>query len=64
MEGILYLTDDANRKRFVQIDLEVFDGELLEDLIGGLVAESRREEESVPLDEVLADLREAGKLDG
>lgn len=64
MEGILYLTDDQNKKRFVQIDLDKYGGEYLQDLIDGLVAESRKNEESVPLDEVIKGLKEAGKLDG
>lgn len=63
MEGILYLTDDQNKKRFVQIDIDKYGGEYLEDLIDGLVAESRKGEESVPFDEVLKGLKEAGKLD-
>lgn len=63
MEGILYLTDDQNRKRFVQIDLDKFGGEFLQDLIDGLVAESRKSEESIPFDEAMKQLKEAGKLD-
>ena len=63
MEGILYLTDDQNKKRFVQIDLDKYGGEYLQDLIDGLVAESRKNEESVPLEEVIKELKEAGKLD-
>jgi transcriptional regulator of NAD metabolism len=63
MEGILYLTDDQNKKRFVQIDLDKYGGEYLQDLIDGLVAESRKNEESVPLEEVIKGLKEAGKLD-
>lgn len=64
MEGILYLTDDQNKRRFVQIDLDKYGGEYLQDFIDGLVAESRRSEESIPLDEALKQLKAAGKLDG
>ncbi len=63
MEGIFYLTDDQNKKRFVQIDVDKYGAEYLQDLIDGLVAESRKNEESVPLDEVIKGLKEAGKLD-
>lgn len=63
MEGILYLTDDQNKKRFVQIDLDKYGGEYLQDLIDGLVAESRKNEESIPFDEAMRQLKEAGKLD-
>lgn len=63
MEGILYLTDENNKKRFVQIDIEKYGGEYLEDLIDGLVAESRKNEESIPFDQAMEELRNAGKLD-
>ncbi len=63
MEGILYLTDDKNKRRFVQIDLDKYGGEQLQDLIDGLVAKSRKNEESVSLEEALAELREANKFD-
>ena len=63
MEGIFYLSDEKNKRRFVQIDIDKYGGEYLQDLIDGLVAESRKNEESVPLEEVLEGLKEAGKLD-
>lgn len=63
MDGILYLTDDDNKKRFIQIDIEKFGEELIADLIDGLVAASRKDEESIPFDEVVKELKEAGKLD-
>jgi uncharacterized protein YehS (DUF1456 family) len=59
MEGIRYLTDDQNKKRFVQIDIDKYGGEYLQDLIDGLIAESRKREESVPLEEVVSGLRKA-----
>jgi hypothetical protein len=63
MDGILYLTDDDNKKRFIQIEIEKFGEELITDLIDGLVAESRKDEESIPFDKVVKELKEAGKLD-
>ena len=63
MEGIFYLTDDQNKKRFVQIDLDKYGGEYLQDLIDGLVAEYRKNEESIPFDEAMKQLKGAGKLD-
>ena len=63
MEGIYYLTDENNKKRFVQIDIDKYGGEYLQDLIDGLVAEARKNEESVPFDEVMEGLKKAGKLD-
>lgn len=64
MDGILYLTDERNKKRFVQIDLDRFDADYIEDLLDGLVAEARKDEETVTLEEARKQLREAGKLDG
>jgi hypothetical protein len=63
MEGIYYLTDTENKKRFVQIDIDKYGGEYLQDLIDGLIAESRKDQESVPIEQVLEELKEAGKLD-
>jgi len=63
MDGILYLTDDDNKKRFIQIDIEKFGEELIAALIDGLVAESRKDEESTPFDKVVKELKEADKLD-
>jgi len=63
MEGVMYLTDEKNKRRFVQIDMDVFGGEYLEDLIEGLVANSRKEEESYSLESVLEELKQEGKLD-
>ena len=59
----MYLTDDDNKKRFIQIDIEKFGEGLIADLIDGLVAESRKDEQSYPFDEVVKELKEAGKLD-
>ncbi|MFT6338584.1 MAG: hypothetical protein ACI86M_003878 [Saprospiraceae bacterium] len=62
MEGILYLTDDDNKKKFVQIDLEKY-GRIVEDILDSLVIESRRGEESYPIEEVLSELKNTGNLD-
>jgi hypothetical protein len=51
MEGILYLTDDQNNKKFVQIDLEKY-GELWSEFYDILIAESRKNDEKIPLGEV------------
>ena len=61
MTGIHYVTDEQGRKVAVQIDLETH-GELWEDIQDVLVSRSREDEESVPFDEVKADLRRTGKL--
>ena len=62
MEGILYLTDDQNKRRFVQIDIDKY-GSIVEDILDRLIIESRKNEESYPLDEVIKELETKGKLD-
>jgi len=61
MEGILYLTDENNKKRFVQIDLEKY-GEIWQDFYDGLVAEMKKGEESYSLNEVILELETKGNL--
>ena len=62
MEGIHYVTDDQNRKIAVQIDLKKYK-EQWEDFYDSIIAESRKDEEKKPLSEVIAGLKEKGKLD-
>ncbi len=61
MEGIHYLTDDQNRRIAVQIDLRMY-GELWEDFYDVLMADMRKDEEKIPLEEVIRDLKQKGKL--
>ncbi|MDQ3682997.1 MAG: hypothetical protein M3352_07995 [Bacteroidota bacterium] len=64
MKGVSYVTDERNKKLAVQIDiklLEKFDDEM-EDLIDGIIAESRKAEERRPLNEVIKTLKKKGKL--
>ncbi|MEJ0056508.1 MAG: hypothetical protein WDN75_13165 [Bacteroidota bacterium] len=61
MEGINYLTDDNNEKIAVQIDLRKY-GELWEDIYDGLIADERRNEQKIPLEDVIIDLKAKGKL--
>jgi len=60
MDGILYVIDAQNKKRF-QIDLDKY-GELWEDFYDILVAESRCEEESIPYSLVKVELRSDRKI--
>jgi len=60
MEGILYLTDEHNKKKFVQIDLEKY-GKIWEDFYDVLMAEIG--EESYPLEDVISELEKEGNLD-
>jgi hypothetical protein len=61
MEGIHFLTDDQNNRVAVQIDLRKY-GELWEDFYDVLVAQSRKDDEKVPLEQLMADLKKQGKL--
>jgi hypothetical protein len=61
MTGIHYVTDENGRKVAVQIDLREH-AELWEDIEDVLVSESRRNEESVPIEQVEAKLTQRGKL--
>ena len=51
MEGIMYLTDEHNKKKYVQIDLEKY-GEMWSEFDDVLIAESRKDDEKIPLEEV------------
>ncbi len=51
MEGILYVTDDNNKRKFVQIDLEKY-GEIWSEFYDILIAESRKDDKKIPLEEV------------
>jgi hypothetical protein len=64
MKGVNYVTDASNKKVAVQIDLKLLEkyDEEIEDLIDGIIAESRKEEERKPLDEVIKSLKKKGKL--
>lgn len=62
MKGISFLTNDQDQKVAVQIDLEKY-GTLWEDFYDVLIAESRKDEGSVSLDDAIKGLKDAGKLD-
>jgi hypothetical protein len=62
MKGINYVTDDKNRKVAVQIDLKKY-GDLWEDFYDNLIAELRKDEEKISIEDVISDLKKEGKLD-
>lgn len=62
MKGINYVTDDKDRKVAVQIDLKKH-GDLWEDFYDNLIAELRKDEEKIPLEDVIKELKKDGKLD-
>jgi hypothetical protein len=61
MTGIQYVTDAEGRKVAVQIDLREH-AELWEEIEDVLVSESRRSEESIPIEQVETKLIRRGKL--
>ena len=61
MTGIQYVTDEEGRRVAVQIDLREH-AELWEEFEDLLVSESRRNEESIPVEQGEAKLIQRGKL--
>ena len=47
----MYLTNEHNEKKYVQIDLEKY-GEMWSEFYDILIAESRKDDEKIPLEEV------------
>ncbi|MBX3163422.1 MAG: hypothetical protein KF900_03000 [Bacteroidetes bacterium] len=64
MKGINYITNEKNQKQSVVIDLKLFKqhSEQLEDIMDIIIAEARKDEESVPFEKVLKSLKKKGKL--
>lgn len=64
MKGVSYLTDEQNHKKAVVIEMSTLEryNQDLEDLLDGLIAESRKNEEKIPLKKVISNLKKAGKL--
>jgi hypothetical protein len=64
MQGVSFVTNDKNEKIAVQIDLKSIEKhqEAIEDLLDGIIAESRKNEVKVPLSKVINNLKKSGKL--
>jgi hypothetical protein len=61
MEGINHVKDDRNEKVAIQIDLRKHRA-LWKDFYESLIADARKDEEKIPLEDVIRDLRIKGKL--
>ena len=61
INGIQFVTDAQGRKVAVQLDLKEW-GELWEDIYDNIVADARKVEPTIPLEEFEADLRAEGLL--
>ncbi len=64
MKGINFITNNKNEKIAVQIDLKTIEKhhEAIEDLLDGIIAEARKDEEKIPLSKVIKNLKKIGKL--
>ncbi|HRF80923.1 MAG TPA: hypothetical protein PL070_12650 [Flavobacteriales bacterium] len=64
MKGVSILYDEVNNRRLLQVDLNEVakDEEGLEDLFDIIIAESRKDEEKISLEELTALLKKEGKL--
>lgn len=62
MEGITYITDQTNNRRYVQIDLDKY-GELWEDFQDTIEAELSKNDETFSVEEVIIELQTKGNLD-
>tara|TARA_R110000868_G_scaffold91123_1_gene252806 strand:- start:423 stop:617 length:195 start_codon:yes stop_codon:yes gene_type:complete len=64
MKGVNIIYDETNNKRFVQIDLKRLekDQESVEDLLDAIIAESRKGDETISLDDLVEELKADGKL--
>jgi hypothetical protein len=63
MKGIQFVIDDSGEKRAVMIDLKEW-GELWEDFYDILVSESRKNEPTVPWNELKAEMEQEGRKIG
>jgi hypothetical protein len=64
MKGVSYITDDKNRKKAVVIELKTLEqhDQQLEDLFDSIIADSRKNEPTVPWTEIKAKLKKKGKV--
>ena len=64
MKGITFITDETNKKRFVQIDLEKLEQnqEEIGEFLDVIIAESRKQEEDVDWKNLKRELKSEGKI--
>lgn len=64
MKGVSYITDENNEKKAVVIEIKTIQkyNDDIEDLLDGIIAESRKDEEKIPLEKVISNLKKSGKL--
>ncbi|MFN3380719.1 MAG: hypothetical protein ACK41O_14785 [Runella zeae] len=63
MTGIRFITDDKGRRTDVVINLKRYSKEL-EDFFDFITFEERKDEDTVPLEKILEDLKQKGQYEG
>ena len=63
MKGVQFVVDDSGKKRAVLIDLSEW-GEIWEDFYDVLVSESRKDEPTVPWQELKAEMEQGERQGG
>ena len=63
MKGISYIIDEKNRKTAIVIDLKTFNKheKEIEDLLEIIMAESRKDKESIAFEKVIKSLKKKGR---
>lgn len=65
MQALTFITDETHQRRYVQIDLaEVaeIDEESLEDLVDIIIAEARKNDEKITIEDLETQLKIEGRL--
>jgi hypothetical protein len=62
MTGIRYITNEKGQKTDLIINLKEH-GEIVEDILDALTAEERKGEDTMPFEELMAQLKSEGRLD-
>lgn len=65
MKGLSFLTDETHHKRYAQLDLSTVANIAesdLEDIMDVIIAEARKDDEKITLDELGEQLRKEGLL--
>lgn len=65
MKGVSFLTDETHKKRYAQINLKdvaKYDDDAIEDLMDIIIAAARKDEKSIPWEDVKAELIKEGKI--
>lgn len=63
MKGISFLVDEVGKRKALVLDIAAFGDEIIEDLIDGLEAESRKDEPTRSYEEIRSQLINEGKLE-